>query len=188
MWFWAILLGSSSSGGSYEWMDHRAVTWQTLEVWIEYQDWVQDWFPAPDSGSPCPHYFENSNLNKTGLKTHYMDTSEDVQFSDTIQPGADRGSLSPPSSHTQNSSRQSEPTRGERKTANEQLFSTKWAFFSHLQSVVFCVHYSGNTDEHGVPLVDGFYFHPHLETMERSLQTQNKNSKKGHLNKIKCRL
>lgn len=50
----------------------------------------------------------------------------------------------------------------------------KWGFFFYLQSVVFCVHYSGNTDQHGVPPVDGFYFHPHLETMERSLQAQNK--------------
>lgn len=44
--------------------------------------------------------------------SHCWDTAKDVQFSDTTRPGADPGSPSPPSSRTQNSTRQSESTRG----------------------------------------------------------------------------
>lgn len=111
--------------------------------------------------------------------SHCWDTAEDVQFSDTTLLGADPGSPSRPSSRTQNSTRQSEPTRGrgaEKRTAVQHSVSENLrsdvCLLLHLQSVVFCVHYGGNTDEHGVPPIDSFYFHPHLETMERSLQTE----------------
>lgn len=50
---------------------------------------------------------------------------------------------------------------------------------SYLEPMVLCVDYSGHTDQHGVPLINGLHFHPDLEAVWRPLMTKSQPKRKG---------
>lgn len=185
-----VLLTCSASHSEVPWCgQHRCILW--LDILVPGRS-TPHWSLKHPHTSLINHLLQNQfivgsydQLSQTLLAcnqyprtpqrvSHRWGVGAGVLSSDTTLLGADQGCPFPPSSRTLNSSHQSgsrQRRKGHELSRESRRQTCRLGGVLYLQPVVLCVHYSCNTDEHGVPLIDSLQLHPYLKPMRRSLRS-----------------